>query len=178
MSTESTFEDFEVGQRFETGGRTATEADIRMFVGATGSTDRIHVDHDYAADHPLVDDVVCHGTLALAITDGLLADEIAQDAALAMNYGHDGVRYLGPVYPGDTLTATAEVTETREKEAGWGVDLVCQGTHPRYHGRPAGRRDRPGGRAVDELRPRRRPLPRPGLSGGHAHGHRRGDRDP
>ena len=121
MSTETTFEDFEVGQRFETGGRTATEGDIRMFVGATGSTDRIHVDHDYAADHPLVNDVVCHGTLALAITDGLLANEIAQDAALAMNYGHDGVRYLGPVHPGDTLTATAEVTETREKEAGWGV---------------------------------------------------------
>lgn len=121
MGTETTFEDFEVGQRFETGGRTATEADIRMFVGATGSTDRIHVDHDYAESHPLVEDVVCHGTLALAITDGLLADEIAQEAALAMNYGHDGVRYLGPVYPGDTLTATAEVTETREKEPGWGV---------------------------------------------------------
>ncbi|MEF8905059.1 MAG: MaoC family dehydratase N-terminal domain-containing protein [Haloarculaceae archaeon] len=48
---ERTFEDFEVGQRFETGGRTATEADIRMFVGATGPTDPIHVDHDYAADH-------------------------------------------------------------------------------------------------------------------------------
>ena len=121
MGATRTFEDFEVGQRFETGGRTATEADIRMFVGATGSTDRIHVDHDYAEAHPLVDDVVCHGTLTLAITDGLLADEIAQDAALAMNYGHDGVRYLGPVYPGDTLTATAEVTGTREKGDGWGV---------------------------------------------------------
>jgi acyl dehydratase len=142
MSTESTFDDFEVGQRFETGGRTATEADIRMFVGATGSTDRIHVDHDYAADHPLVDDVVCHGTLALAITDGLLADEIAQDAALAMNYGHDGVRYLGPVYPGDTLTATAEVTETREKEAGWGVVVtdveVKTATTRRCSSRPTG----------------------------------------
>lgn len=121
MGTETTFEDFEVGQRFETGGRTATEADIRMFVGATGSTDRIHVDHDHAEAHPLVDDVICHGTLALAITDGLLADEIAREAALAMNYGHDGVRYLDPVYPGDTLTATAEVTETHEKGEGWGV---------------------------------------------------------
>lgn len=121
MGTETTFEDFEVGDRFETGGRTATEADIRMFVGATGSTDPIHVDHDYAEAHPLVEDVVCHGTLTLAITDGLLADEIAQEAALAMNYGHDGVRYPGPVYPGDTLAATAEVIETREKGGGWGV---------------------------------------------------------
>jgi acyl dehydratase len=41
-----------------------------------------------------------------------------------MNYGHDSVRYLGPVYPGDTLTATAEVTETREKGEDWGVVIT------------------------------------------------------
>jgi len=115
-----TFQDYEIGERFESEGRTVTEADIRMFVGATGSTHPAHVDHEYCADHPLVDGVVAHGTLTLAVTDGFLADEVTAPAALALNYGHENVRYVEPVYPGDTLTAEMEIVETDRRSDEWG----------------------------------------------------------
>lgn len=121
---ERTFEDFEVDETYRTSGRTVTESDIRMFVGATGSTDPIHVDHEYAENHPLIENVVAQGTLALGLTDGLVVEAVAGDAALSMNYGHDEVRYLAPVYPGDTLSATVEVVETTRRDEEWGVVVV------------------------------------------------------
>ena len=133
MSTDTarTFESFDVGETHRTSGRTITESDIRMFVGATGSTDPIHVDHEYAGSHPLVDGVVAQGTLTLAVTDGMVVEAIAGDAALSMNVGHDEVRYLAPVYPGDTLSARVEVVETERRDEEWGqlvakVDVVNQ----------------------------------------------------
>lgn len=135
MATERTFESFDVGETHRTTGRTTTESDIRMFVGATGSTDPIHVDHEYARRHPLVDGVVAQGTLTLAVTDGLVVEAVAGDAALSMNVGHDEVRYLAPVYPGDTLSATVEVIETERRDDDWGrvivsVDVVNQEETP------------------------------------------------
>lgn len=121
MCAQRTFGKFNVGDSFETEGRTVTEADIRLFVGATGSTDPIHVDHEYADAHPLVEGVVAQGTLTLGVVDGLIAEAVATDAALAMNYGQDDVRYPAPVHPGDTIAATAEVVETDRKDEDWGV---------------------------------------------------------
>lgn len=117
---ERTFEEFTVGEQFESEGRTVAEADLRLFVGATGSTHPAHVDHEYCADHPLVDGVVAHGTLTLAVTDGFLADEVTGSAALALNYGHESVRYVEPVYPGDTLSANLEIVETTRRSEAWG----------------------------------------------------------
>lgn len=122
MSTDAarTFESFDVGETHRTSGRTITESDIRMFVGATGSRDPIHLDHEYAGNHPLVDGVVTQGTLTLAVTDGMVVEAIAGDAALSMNVGHDEVRYLAPVYPGDTLSARVEVVEMERRDKEWG----------------------------------------------------------
>ncbi|MFB6105573.1 MAG: MaoC family dehydratase [Halobacteriaceae archaeon] len=116
-----TFEDYDLGETYESEGRTVTEADLRLFVGATGSTHPAHVDHEYCADHPLVDGVVAHGTLSLAVTDGFLADEVAAPAAIAMNYGHESVRYVGPVSPGDTLSASMELVEKTPRGDDWGL---------------------------------------------------------
>lgn len=122
MNTDAarTFESFDVGETHRTSGRTIIESDIRMFVGATGSTDPIHLDHEYAGNHPLVDGVVAQGTLTLAVTDGMVVEAIAGDAALSMNVGHDEVRYLAPVYPGDTLSARVEVVEMERRDKEWG----------------------------------------------------------
>lgn len=121
MQEGRTFEDFAVGDQLESDARTVTEADIRLFVGATGSTHPAHVDHEYCADHPLVDGVVAHGTLTLAMTDGFLADEVTGPAALALNYGHKEIRYVEPVYPGDTLSATLEIVDETRHSDEWGL---------------------------------------------------------
>ncbi|WP_336328565.1 MaoC family dehydratase [Halovenus sp. HT40] len=115
------FEEFETGEQYETDGRTVTDSDIRQFVGASGSTDPIHVDREYADAHPLVDDVVAQGTLLLGIADGFLVDAVASDAALAMNYGHEEVRYLESVSPGETVHAEIEIVDTERRNEDWGL---------------------------------------------------------
>lgn len=131
MDDRRTFEAFEVGEQYETDGRTVTDSDVRMFVGASGSTDPIHVDREYAAAHPLVDDIVLQGTLLLGIADGFLVETVAGDAALSMNYGHDEVRYLKSVSPGETVHSEIEITDTERRSDHWGlvtarVELVNQ----------------------------------------------------
>lgn len=118
-----TFEDFSVGDTYESQGRTVTEADIRMFIGATGATHPNHVDREFATSHPVLDldDVVAHGVLTLSVADGFVSDTVGEgETLLATNYGYDRVRFLDPVYPGDTVSATIEVAEREEREDDWG----------------------------------------------------------
>lgn len=125
------FEEFEESQEWVSDGRTVTESDIRMYTGATGLSHPLHDDREHAANHPLVDDIVLPGTLLLGMTDRFFVDEIAGDAALAMNYGHDKVRYPTAVIPGDTVHAKIKVIETERQNEDWGrvkflIELINQ----------------------------------------------------
>jgi len=118
-----TFEDFSVGDTFESDGRTVTEADIRMFIGATGATHPNHVDREFATSHPVLDldDVVAQGVLTLSVADGFVSATLGEgETLLAANYGYDRVRFLDPVYPGDTVSATIEVAECEARDDDWG----------------------------------------------------------
>lgn len=118
-----TFEDFEVGETFHSTGRTVTNADIRMFIGATGSTHPNHVDRPHSVQHPVLDldDVVAQGVLTLSIADGFLAQTVVDDPGiLALNYGYGEIRFLDPVYPDDTIYATLEVTDKDDRDDQWG----------------------------------------------------------
>ena len=46
------FEDFEVGQKSDTVGRTITEADIVAFAGLSGDYNQIHTDVQFAENTP------------------------------------------------------------------------------------------------------------------------------
>lgn len=118
-----TFEDFSVGDAFESDGRTVTEADIRLFIGATGATHPNHVDREFATSHPVLDldDVVAQGVLTLSVADGFVSEVLGEgETLLAANYGYDRVRFLDPVYPGDTVGATIEVADREERDDDWG----------------------------------------------------------
>lgn len=118
------FEDFHEGQTFETSGRTVTDADIRLFIGATGDEHPNHVDAEYCRQHPIFDRPCAQGVLVLGVIDGFIAEAVTKRSGLCLNYGHDKIRYLKPVYPGDTLTATLRVTETASRNEEWGLVTV------------------------------------------------------
>jgi acyl dehydratase len=54
---------------------------------------------------------VAHGTLILSVAVGSLADEINE---VAFSYGYDKVRFIAPVFIGDTITSRAEIVTKRE----------------------------------------------------------------
>lgn len=124
MTDGRTVEDFELDETFESGGRTVTEADIRLFVGATGATHPTHVDEEFCETHPIVDRAAAQGVLSLGVADGFVTDEVTSHTVAGMNYGYDEVRFLQPVYPGDTLSSELVVVDIDHRDDGWGVVTV------------------------------------------------------
>jgi acyl dehydratase len=103
---EACFEDYEIGSARVTTGRTITEADIVIHAGQTGDLFPHHMDAEWCATQPF-GRRVAHGTLVMSIAVGMTAGDINPRAT---SYGYDRVRFVRPVFIGDTITVHAEVT--------------------------------------------------------------------
>lgn len=115
------FSDYDVGETYSYRGRTVTHSDIRMWIGATDGTHPNHVNSEYCKEHPVFDDIVAPGLLTLSLADAFAAGEIAEDAAFGLNYGHELVRYLEPVYVGDTISGGLEIVDKEVLDDTWGI---------------------------------------------------------
>ncbi|MGF6859854.1 oxepin-CoA hydrolase/3-oxo-5,6-dehydrosuberyl-CoA semialdehyde dehydrogenase [Rhodobacteraceae bacterium MBR-64] len=90
-----------IGDQLITAERTVTMADIEHFAEFTGDTFYAHLDEAAAKANPFFGGRVAHGYLVVSFAAGLFVDP-APGPVLA-NYGVDGLRFLTPVYPGDSL---------------------------------------------------------------------------
>jgi acyl dehydratase len=104
------FEDYLVGSSRVTLGRTITEADIMLHAGQTGDFYPHHVDAEWMKTH-LFGARVAHGTLVLSIAIGMTAGDVNP---IAFSYGYDRIRFIRPVFIGDTITSTATIVEKRD----------------------------------------------------------------
>jgi acyl dehydratase len=104
------FEEYEIGHQCITTGRTVTEADIILHAGQTGDFYPHHMDEAWCSTQPF-GRRIAHGTLILSIAVGMTADDINPHA---MSYGYDRVRFIRPVFIGDTIHVAATVCEKRE----------------------------------------------------------------
>ncbi|WP_144107577.1 MaoC/PaaZ C-terminal domain-containing protein [Paraburkholderia sp. BCC1886] len=104
------FEDFEVGQAFESGGRTITETDLTFFSMLSGDWNPIHANAEFAKNTRYGQRVV-HGTLGIAIATGMLHElGIFHDSAVAMMSLNEW-KFVAPILVGDTLHLRLEITE-------------------------------------------------------------------
>lgn len=94
------FEELEIGETYHTARRTITEADVVNFAGISGDFFYAHMD-DIAAKESFFERRVAHGYFVLSAAAGLFVDP-APGPVLA-NYGLDNLRFVEPVYPGDTI---------------------------------------------------------------------------
>ena len=94
-------EELEIGDTVVTGTRKVTLADIEHFAEFTGDTFYAHMDEVAAKANPFFGGRVAHGYYIVSIAAGLFVDP-APGPVLA-NYGVDNLRFLTPVFPGDTL---------------------------------------------------------------------------
>lgn len=114
------FSEFSLGQRFESGGRTVTEADVVMFAGISGDYNPLHTDETFASKTPF-GHRVAHGMLAASISTGLGQSlGIFEGTTLAL-IGQT-FAYKAPVFFGDTLRLALTVqTATPSGKGGKGV---------------------------------------------------------
>ncbi|MGH8118920.1 MAG: phenylacetic acid degradation bifunctional protein PaaZ [Rhodanobacteraceae bacterium] len=102
-------EDLEVGDTIVTGTRKVTLVDIEHFAHFTGDTFYAHMDEAAARANPFFGGRVAHGYLIVSLAAGLFVDP-APGPVLA-NYGVDNLRFLTPVFPGDTVQVTLTCKE-------------------------------------------------------------------
>ncbi|HVX38316.1 MAG TPA: phenylacetic acid degradation bifunctional protein PaaZ [Gemmatimonadaceae bacterium] len=131
------FDELEVGDALVTARRTVTEADIVNFAGVSGDFFYAHMD-DIAARDSLFEKRVAHGYFVLSAAAGLFVDP-APGPVLA-NYGLESLRFVKPVYPGDTIQATLTVKQKTAKEkkddqppqgvVAWDVEVKNQNDEP------------------------------------------------
>ena len=105
------FEEWTVGRRFKTIGRTVTDTDITNFVCVTGMLEVLFTNLDYLEKESLIKGRPAPGALVFAFAEGLLLQAVMQ---------HTGMAFLGaeitvqkPVLAGDTIHVRCSVTEAR-----------------------------------------------------------------
>ena len=118
MSTAIFYEEFIIGSSRQTTGRTITEADIVLHAGQTGDFYPHHVDAEWCKTQPF-QKRIAHGTLIFSVGIGMTAGAINP---VAMTYGYDRLRFIKPIFIGDTIQVTVTIKEKKEhKKPGYGV---------------------------------------------------------
>ncbi|BAB65042.1 MULTISPECIES: MaoC family dehydratase [Sulfurisphaera] len=110
------FEDFQVGQKWESKGRTVTEADVVLFTGLTGALNPLFLDEEYAKTTRFKGRIL-PGLLTASIGVGLtyqLPSDPFGEGFVALTKLE--INAKKPVKIGDTLKALVEVVNKQERE--------------------------------------------------------------
>ena len=106
------FEEFEVGQKVITPGRTITEADIVGFAGISGDFNSIHTDAVFSHESGF-GQRVAHGLLGLSIASGLLVRSGVMEGTVMAFREIVNWKFSQPMFIGDTIHVLLEVSETK-----------------------------------------------------------------
>jgi acyl dehydratase len=99
----------EVGARVSF-SKTVGESDVYLFAGISGDLGPNHVNAEYMKHTPY-GKIVAHGALMVGFMSACSTKLIDLGDRPAVSYGYDRLRFVGPVFVGDTVTVVYEVTE-------------------------------------------------------------------
>lgn len=91
--------------------KTVTEADILAFAQASGDTNPVHLDDDYAATTRF-GRRIAHGMLTASVISAILGNDLPGPGTVYMS---QSLAFKAPVFIGDVVTATVEVIAYREQ---------------------------------------------------------------
>ena len=98
------WDDIQVGdtERF---AKTLTQTDVTLWVGLTGDLNPVHIDKPYA-ETTRFHDVIVPGLLVAGFISAVMTQ-----ATFGNVYSDQSLKFLKPVYVGDTITAVGTVIE-------------------------------------------------------------------
>lgn len=108
------FEEFSQGDKFTTRSRVVTGTDMDIFAALTGATNPLFLNEEFGKKQGFKGRIA-PGMLILALAVGAQYSMGLFDHIVAF-LGIDKLRFLSPVYPGDTIKYNVEVSEKRETE--------------------------------------------------------------
>ncbi len=107
-----TFDRFNVGDMFESQGRTVTEADTVNFAGISGDYNPLHTDEEFGKTTPM-GGRIAHGMLAVAISTGQ-GNQLGIFEGTTIALMSQTAKYLAPVRFGDTIHTEIKVADKKE----------------------------------------------------------------
>jgi oxepin-CoA hydrolase/3-oxo-5,6-dehydrosuberyl-CoA semialdehyde dehydrogenase len=121
--------ELDIGDTLRTKSRTVTIADIEHFAEFTGDKFYAHMDEEAAKASPIFEGRVAHGYLILSFAAGLFVDP--DPGPVLANTGLENLRFLTPLYPGDSMRVelTVRSKSLKSEETGvvrWAVEVFNQ----------------------------------------------------
>lgn len=119
----------QIGDTWKTPSRTVTLEDIEHFAEFTGDKFYAHMDEEAAKASPIFEGRVAHGYLILSFAAGLFV--WPDPGPVLANTGLENLRFLTPLYPGDSLRVelTVRAKSIKSEETGqvrWAVEVFNQ----------------------------------------------------
>jgi oxepin-CoA hydrolase/3-oxo-5,6-dehydrosuberyl-CoA semialdehyde dehydrogenase len=121
--------ELKIGDTWQTQSRTITIEDIEHFAEFTGDKFYAHMDEVAARASPIFEGRVAHGYLILSFAAGLFVDP--DPGPVLANTGLENLRFLTPLYPGDSMRVelTVRAKSIKSEETGqvrWAVEVYNQ----------------------------------------------------
>jgi oxepin-CoA hydrolase/3-oxo-5,6-dehydrosuberyl-CoA semialdehyde dehydrogenase len=118
-----------IGDTWKTASRAVTLGDIEHFAEFTGDKFYAHMDEEAAKASPIFEGRVAHGYLVLSFAAGLFVDP--DPGPVLANTGLENLRFLTPLYPGDSIRVelTVRAKSIKSEETGqvrWAVEVFNQ----------------------------------------------------
>ena len=99
-------EDIRVGMEVSY-SQTITDADIKSFAGISGDRNPVHLDEQYA-ENSRYKKRIAHGLMTASFFSALFGTKLPGEGCV---YASQSLEFKRPVYIGDTVIATVEVTK-------------------------------------------------------------------
>ena len=120
------FEDFEVGEKFSTPGRSIFNTDIVNFVGLTGMYEDLFCNLEYIEKASAFKKRIVPGALTLSVSVGLFSRTGWFDKTGLALTGFRKINFINPLVPGDTIRNECEVIGKQESGRRDGGVLTLQ----------------------------------------------------
>jgi len=111
-----TFDEFEIGQAFDTMSRTITEGDVSAFAGLSGDFNPLHTDEEFMKASPFKGRIA-HGMLCASIGTGL-ANQLGIFEGTTIAVLQITLKFTGAVRFGDTVRLKLTCREKKESAKG------------------------------------------------------------
>lgn len=114
------FEDFKVGMKAHT-SKTITETDVILFAGVSTDINPVHLDEE-TAKKGIFGKRVAHGILVSGLISAVLGNKLPGPGSIYMG---QELKFLAPVFIGDTITAEVEIIELIPEKCRIKLNTTC-----------------------------------------------------
>ena len=109
-------DEYNVGETFQTPGRTITEADVGLFAGLTGDYNELHTNAAFMEESQFGKRIV-HGLLGLSVSVGLFFRLGFMEGTVIAFLGIEEWQFKAPIFFGDTLYTQLTVMEVKPSKS-------------------------------------------------------------